>query len=644
MVFNLKLPKALYYELLGISGGDERKLKKLIIRILEDRIEKSSLTDLQNLVEKRENEIVKKLEFMEKLIASSEAMKDWKGPVKEIFNLLSKKLHIEVLFLIVKSDKFSYTAHVFWKYKPDSKSKEFLNEKIFDIIRTDLDTHHLSVRHSPLLNNKIVSFDFTRRLKFKKRLFRKIKKGNLISLGVGFKPAKLTKKELERISKVLDILGNIISSIKTISNYNKEVEYYATRDPLTNLYNQRVFWEFLKYEIDRAARHNYKVSLLVIDIDNFKLVNDTYGHIFGDLFIEKFAEFLKNFLTESSIVARFGGDEFCVILPEADTETAVLIAEQIKKNSEKVTIKTPDGKLISATVSIGIATFPDHAKDPKDLFIIADNMMYKAKKEGKDRIAYPKDEDLRALIEKKEKINSTLLYALKYKKIIPFFQPIYSLREKKVVAHEVLMRVEDESGNILPAFRFIEVAEEMGIIHKLELILFEKTFKTIRESNYSGRIFLNFSPKSISIPDYLENIKYMAKQFEIDPFNIVFEITERETTKNLEILKLFLNELKEFGFRFAIDDFGSGYSSFLYIKKLPIDFLKIEGDFIREIAYSKTDLAIVESIVVLAHSLGIETIAEFVENKDTLKKCEKLGVDYAQGFFIGKPSRILIHH
>ena len=644
MVFNLKLPKALYYELLGISGGDERKLKKLIIRILEDRIEKSSLTDLQDLVEKRENEIVKKLEFMEKLIASSEAMKDWKGPVKEIFNLLSKKLHIEVLFLIVKSDKFSYTAHVFWKYKPDSKSKEFLNEKIFDIIRTDLDTHHLSVKHYSLLNNKIVSFDFTKKLKFKKRIFRKTKKGNLIGLGVGFKPAKLTKKELERISKVLDILGNIISSIKTISNYNKEVEYYATRDPLTNLYNQRVFWEFLKYEIDRAARHNYKVSLLVIDIDNFKLVNDTYGHIFGDLFIEKFAEFLKNFLTESSIVARFGGDEFCVILPEADTETAVLIAEQIKKNSEKVTIKTPDGKLISATVSIGIATFPDHAKDPKDLFIIADNMMYKAKKEGKDRIAYPKDEDLRALIEKKEKINSTLLYALKYKKIIPFFQPIYSLREKKVVAHEVLMRVEDESGNILPAFRFIEVAEEMGIIHKLELILFEKTFKTIRESNYSGRIFLNFSPKSISIPDYLENIKYMAKQFEIDPFNIVFEITERETTKNLEILKLFLNELKEFGFRFAIDDFGSGYSSFLYIKKLPIDFLKIEGDFIREIAYSKTDLAIVESIVVLAHSLGIETIAEFVENKDTLKKCEKLGVDYAQGFFIGKPSRILIHH
>ena len=329
-------------------------------------------------------------------------------------------------------------------------------------------------------------------------------------------------------------------------------------------------------------------------------------------------------------------------MPEADEEEAYLLAQKIKHAAEENAITAPDGKPVSATVSIGIAVYPDHATTPKDLFMVADNMMYKAKKEGKDRIAIPDLKDLEKIYEKKEKLNSTIIYALKHDKVIPYFQPILNTKTGKIEAHEILMRIETENGEVLPAYKFIEVAEDMGIIYKLELQMLDKVFEKVQSSGYKGYLFINFSPKSIVVTDYLNTIRNMVKKYNIDPSKIVFEITERETVRNLEILQTFVNSLKKLGFQFAIDDFGSGYSSYLYVKHLPINFVKIEGDFIKEIAESKLDEAIVRSITVLCQYLGIQTVAEFVENKEILNKCKELGVDFAQGYFIGKPSRNLV--
>lgn len=382
--------------------------------------------------------------------------------------------------------------------------------------------------------------------------------------------------------------------------------------------------------------------MLVIDLDNFKLINDTYGHAFGDSFLQNFAEILRKVARNSDIIARFGGDEFCIIMPEADEEQAYSLAQKIKQVAEEHAITAPDGKPVSATVSIGIAVYPEHATNPKDLFMVADNMMYKAKKEGKDRIAIPDLKDLKKIYEKKEKLNSTLIYALKHDKIIPFFQPILNISTGKVEAHEVLMRIENEQGEILPAYKFIEFAEDMGIIYKLELQMLNKVFKKVQSTGYSGLLFINFSPKSIIASDYLNSIRELLKKYNINPSKVVFEITERETVKNLEILQRFVNSLKHLGFQFAIDDFGSGYSSYLYIKHLPINFVKIEGDFIRELTESEIDKAIVKSISVLCKSLNIKTVAEFIENKQALEECKELGIQYAQGYFIGKPSDKLI--
>lgn len=583
------------------------------------------------------------LKIMEKLIITSEVLKDWETPVKEIIATISEDIPIVFVFILTFAEGQAWELYVFWSANPDSQLKKKAEEVIKEVLNKKFLEGNLSIIHKVIDKEQSIGLSEVGDLetRIKSILLDKPKIGGVVGIGISTKRT-ITNSQQVAINGLLTTLLNVVGSIRAISKYTKEIEYYATRDPLTDLYNQRVFWEFLQYETNRARRQKYKFALLVIDLDNFKLINDTYGHAFGDSFLQNFAKILKQVARKSDIVARFGGDEFCIIMPEADEEEAYLLAQKIKHAAEENAITAPDGKPVSATVSIGIAVYPDHATTPKDLFMVADNMMYKAKKEGKDRIAIPDLKDLEKIYEKKEKLNSTIIYALKHDKVIPYFQPILNTKTGKIEAHEILMRIETENGEVLPAYKFIEVAEDMGIIYKLELQMLDKVFEKVQSSGYKGYLFINFSPKSIVVTDYLNTIRNMVKKYNIDPSKIVFEITERETVRNLEILQTFVNSLKKLGFQFAIDDFGSGYSSYLYVKHLPINFVKIEGDFIKEIAESKLDEAIVRSITVLCQYLGIQTVAEFVENKEILNKCKELGVDFAQGYFIGKPSRNLV--
>ena len=627
------------------------------VKYLENELSKSKsfLTEIENLrvsllkcIEDVSDMAVDKevlenqLKIMEKLIITSEVLKDWETPVKEIIAFLSEDIPIVFVFVLTFVDNQAWELYVFWTANPDSLLKKKAEEVIRHILDRKFLRGNLTIIHKVVDESKSISLEDVGDLetRIKSILLDKPKIGGVVGIGVSTKKT-ITKSQQIAINGLLTTLLNVVGSIRAISKYTKEIEYYATRDPLTELYNQRVFWEFLDYEVNRARRQKYKFALLVIDLDNFKLINDTYGHAFGDAFLQNFARILKNITRKSDIVARFGGDEFCIIMPEADEEQAYSLAQRIKGAAEENAIQAPDGKPVSATVSIGIAVYPDHATNPKDLFMVADNMMYKAKKEGKDRIAVPDIKDLEKIYEKKEKLNSTIIYALKHDKIIPYYQPILNLKTGKVEAHEILMRVETENGEILPAYKFIEVAEDMGIIYKLELQMLDKVFEEVQSTGYQGYLFINFSPKSIIAHDYLNTIRDMVYKYDIDPSKIVFEITERETVRNLEILKTFVGSLRRVGFKFAIDDFGSGYSSYLYVKHLPIDFVKIEGDFIREILNSQLDEAIVKSITVLCQSLNIKTVAEFVENEEILTKCRELGVDFAQGYFVGKPTRKL---
>lgn len=553
---------------------------------------------LQQLAEKLQTVAVDRdiLEFeirlLDKFIITSEVLRDWKEHIAMLIQEISTILPMYALFVVFRTDEEErFALEIFWAGEPtadmQAQFEAYALERMAQhpLLGQDplLDVHHsvvdprIKLVHNPALMD----------MQTKNLMLDTPKIGGIVGIGV----QSMLNQDLTRavvIESILTTLINVVGSIKAINKYTRDLEFYATRDPLTNLYNQRVFRELLEYEIGRADRKDYRFNLVMMDFDNFKLINDQYGHLFGDQMLQAFARSVGSALRQGDIFARYGGDEFCVILPETDLVQSQDVAHRIMEAIGAVAEVAPDGNVVHVTCSLGLACFPDHANDAKDLFLIADNMMYKAKAAGKNLVMTPSDEDVSAVYRETTQKSMMLIKALEEETLVePHFQPILNVQTGKVEVHELLMRIR-QGDKLVPAGEFIE------------------------------------------------QIKSMAKAHHIAPSRIVFEITERETVRNLSVLEKFVRELKFEGFQFAIDDFGSGFSSFHYLKHFPIDYLKIEGEFIGNMTSDHIDRAFVQSAVALASAVGIETVAEFVEDAETLQMVRDLGIHYAQGWFISR--------
>ncbi len=428
--------------------------------------------------------------------------------------------------------------------------------------------------------------------------------------------------------------------VRALDRYAKEAESYATRDSLTGLYNQHTFWDLLQYETQRSQRQTYMFSLLLIDVDNFKMINDKFGHQVGDLFLRDFSMVLKSAVRKGDIPARYAGDNFTAILPVCDEEQAYVVANRLMDGLRNHSLTLPDGTQVRATISIGVAVFPSHAKDAQDLFLLADSMLGQAKTAGKDNISFPSDGDNVEMLKNMGDTQIMILDALhnRNKRIVPYFQPIMNVKDKSISAYEVLTRIVIDE-RVIPAADFIEAAENMGAIGRIDYQLIEQAFKIVKEKNFTGTLFLNLSPKAMVINDFMPTIRALFRDYAINPGNMVFEITERDTVKNIRMFERFVHKLKDEGFRFAIDDFGAGYSSFQYLKTFPIDYLKVDGEFIRSMhGKGSIEKEIVSSIASLAERIKVKTIAEYVESEAILDQVESAGIHYAQGYYIQRPS------
>ncbi len=462
------------------------------------------------------------------------------------------------------------------------------------------------------------------------------------TVGVGLAKDHTCAQDAIAVNNIIIALINLVGTAKALTSYKREIERFATRDPLTSLYNQISFWDLLQYETERSKRQQYKFSLLTIDIDNFKAVNDTYGHDVGDTLLKEFASILKTAIRGGDIAARYAGDEFTAILPVCDEGQAYIVARRIIENLREFSLTLPNGTTVRQTVSIGVAVFPDHAKEAKDLYLLADSMLLQAKTFGKDRLSMPSEHDDVEILKSMGEKNILIIEALSQRQIVPYFQPIMNMEDRKIEAYEVLTRI-IKYGRVIPAEEFIETAENMGAIGKIDYRLIELALAKVKESSYRGMLFLNLSPKALVLNEFIPTVRKLLKDYDMDPSRLVFEITERDTIKGISIIEKYIHDLKREGFRFAIDDFGAGYSTFHYIKTFSIDYLKIDGEFIRNMgATSPVERAIVASITGLAGKLGIKTIAEFVETEAILGEVKAAGIHFAQGYYIKKPSPDLL--
>ena len=371
--------------------------------------------------------------------------------------------------------------------------------------------------------------------------------------------------------------------IKNLNALARQVKQYETHDPLTFLYNQKTFRNLLGYEIERAKRHKYSFSIMLVDLDDFKNINDVHGHETGDSYLREFSTLLKTAIRKGDVAARFSGDNFAALLPVCDEAQAYIVAKRLNESTKENTYHLPDGALASVTLSIGLAVYPDHAQDAPSLFQVADSMLRQAKVFGKDRIGIPSDDlDIDWLKSAGQK-SVFILESIRQKRVVPYFQPIVGTKNQLVMAYEVLTRIVMPE-RIVAAAEFIEEAEGMGAIGKIDYLLIDQALAAVKRHEYKGKLFFNLSPKALVMNEFMPTMRGFMTYYQVEPQQLVFEITERDTVKKLSQVEKIIRGLKEDGFQLAIDDFGAGYSSFQYIKLFKVDYLKIDGEFINSMS------------------------------------------------------------
>ena len=426
--------------------------------------------------------------------------------------------------------------------------------------------------------------------------------------------------------------------LSTVQEYNTKLEELSVRDPLTGLYNRRKFHEFMQYEIIRAARHQRGFSVIMIDLDNFKYINDTFGHPIGDMVLKELAAMLSSGLRKGDVLARLGGDEFAIILPETPASSGLQVATKMHQTLANKEFELPVGK-IRSTASFSMVSFPEDGKTGDEIYSAMDVVLYKAKTHGKNQVMTAESEEDRSMMTI-FKQGDILRNAMREDRIEAFLQPIIDVQTNDVMAFEVLVRIRD-GELILPAGEFIEVAEELGMAKELDREVFRKGlahYAKVSATHPQAKFFFNLFPRSFNDIEWVRGIPGLVGNAGVPCEKIVLEITEREALPNLTLVRMVIEELRGSKISVALDDFGSGFSSFLYLKYLSVDYVKIEGSFVRNMVTDERDRIIVEHINKMAHSFNLKTVAEFVEDEATAEMLAEIGVDYAQGYYYGRPA------
>lgn len=447
------------------------------------------------------------------------------------------------------------------------------------------------------------------------------------------------------LSVVKDNNGNILnyvalfSDITKIKNSNAKIEFLAHHDPLTKLPNRLLLKARLIKSIEKAHELKQRIAVFFIDIDNFKLINDTYGHSIGDNIINLVANRLHKNIRKNDTISRIGGDEFIVVIEDIMEDKDIeKIAKKIV-NDFKEPIKMQE-YIFDITVSVGISVFPNNGLNEEDLIKHADTAMYSAKNAGRNQYQFYKEEMTSEIFEKII-MKQELTEALKNNEFEIYYQPQIDLKTNTILGAEALIRWNHKTLGVISPENFIPYAEESKLIIPIGEFVLKKACEFIKKLNdlkllENGLIAVNISNIQIKYSQVLKTIVKELEHSKLNPQNLEIELTESYIMEDVEESLLILENLKNLGIKLAVDDFGTGYSSLNYLKQFPIDKLKIDKSFIDGLPSNKKDVAIARTIIALGNGLGMKTIAEGVETEEQKEFLRKEGCDEIQGWFYSK--------
>lgn len=419
-----------------------------------------------------------------------------------------------------------------------------------------------------------------------------------------------------------------------------QLAWLADHDPLTRLFNRRRFEIEFRRVLKESERFNQSGALIFFDIDQFKYINDSSGHQAGDHLLLKVAEKLRSVVRCTDIVARLGGDEFVVLAPKINQQQAEILINKIFMQLQQVDILF-QGNLHRVSISAGLLIFPVKGYGEQDLMASVDIAMYKAKESGRGNWCLASIDDLnREDIKQRVNWKAKIERALAEDRFVLYFQPILKISDNSISHYECLLRMIDEKGDVIPPGLFIYVAEQTGLINQIDRRVIELAIAAHEGFISQGldiTLSVNLSGDMVSNEAAFKIFQELFVDASISLEKFIFEITETQAVTNLLAAKNFITQVIELGGTFALDDFGVGFSSMNHLKKLPVKYLKIDGEFIKNLATSKEDALFVCAIREVAHGLNIKTIAEFVEDTDVLEKLAEIGIQYAQGYGVGKP-------
>ena len=433
--------------------------------------------------------------------------------------------------------------------------------------------------------------------------------------------------------------AGVFSDISQHQDLRAKLLHLAYYDVLTNLPNRQLFLDRLNHAIAQSNRTGEQFSILFIDLDRFKDINDTLGHSFGDKFLTAVGERLKGAMRESDTVARLGGDEFTVVLQNTYEVTDISAAAEKVLASLASSPLCIDGRELFIAASIGVSRYPDDGEDAETLLMNADAAMFRAKEQGKGGVRFFSPE-MHGRFAKRLEIGNALRQALATDALWLAWQPQVSLPDGHIVGAEVLARWEDTEGQSIPPSVFIPIAEETGLISAIGDWAIRSMCSQGSELSYGDkqnfRIAVNFSPLQLK-PGGYQSIMETLKVAGFNPRSMEIEITESALSPKYESMPEFLKLLGEDGIEVAIDDFGTGYSNLANLKNLQIHKLKIDRSFVCNLSSSTNDQQIVSAIISMAHTLGLKVIAEGVETLEQATVLSELGCDMAQGFYFSRP-------